>query len=313
MMKAVALCLLCWSSVFFATEPTIQVVVSPNQLNIGDLCDYSVHLYFDESYSLVSIPQKRDFKANADIEFNEHRVRKESENGRRYVHLEYSFYVFGVGDQVIPTQQVALKDQVSGDFDYLELPAQTIHVASVRQNDSFDVRLSSLFYIEKDLNWGGVLGIFFGVLLLVSAVVYSVYRWRQRPENVSEKTFVKDSRTPIRRALDELKDLFDSYEKMPVKDFYVLFSEIVKRYLSSVYSENVVEMTSYEIKQLVTNRLNEQDYRRLKHVLDFSDAIKFAQQVPSLKDSQDVYNKAVVCLEKIDHSFDDPSQGVRKG
>ena len=62
-------------------------------------------------------------------------------------------------------------------------------------------------------------------------------------------------------------------------------------------------MTSLEIYTIASQRLHENDSRRLKHLLDFSDLIKFAKQTPSLQDYQDGYDKAIDFFQRIDAHF----------
>ncbi|OPL13444.1 MAG: hypothetical protein AVO38_13380 [delta proteobacterium ML8_D] len=111
-----------------------------------------------------------------------------------------------------------------------------------------------------------------GTLLIISALFWWYERGRKGKAPVI---------TPIPahiRAKKEIEELEARrlFEKGNVKNFYFLFSEILRRYLASLRGFPAVELTTEEIARCIHS---EQD-RRLLTLLRQADMVKFASRIP---------------------------------
>jgi len=111
-----------------------------------------------------------------------------------------------------------------------------------------------------------------GILLIISALFW----WYK--EGSRGKSLVISQIPAHIRAKKEIEELEAQrlFEKGNVKNFYFLFSEILRRYLASLRGFPAVELTTEEIARCIES---EQD-RRLLTLLRQADLVKFADRVP---------------------------------
>lgn len=285
--------------------PDLQVLVSPNTVTIGQPFVYELALNFDKNYLLVDVPDKADFVALDGVAVRDQQVTKNvNDDGRRLVQMWTTLALFNVGDFWIPTQQVRLKASgVVGDDIVLAVPAQRVQVQSVRQDESFSVQYSPLFYFNTSLDWGPFLGLAFLGILCLGGLYYGVRVYFKKSQKKSQLEAVVDRRTALERALDDLGVLKETGANGGLKDRYVRYSDILKGYLSEMLGVAMSEMTSREIFFHCQERLNEQDFRRVKQVLSFSDQIKFARVVPEMDEQEHWDDKLRDALVKLDLSL----------
>ena len=131
--------------------------------------------------------------------------------------------------------------------------------------------------------------------MLVLCLVVWIKKRHKAAKNTTESHAPVDTKPPIEKAKESMTALYHKnlYASGEFKEHYLDYTDIIKTFLGSCFKENIVEMTSLEIYTIASQRLHENDSRRLKHLLDFSDLIKFAKQTPSLQDYQDGYDKAI--------------------
>ena len=182
--------------------PDLQVLVSPNTVTIGQPFVYELALNFDKNYLLVDVPDKADFVALDGVAVRDQQVTKNvNDDGRRLVQMWTTLALFNVGDFWIPTQQVRLKASgVVGDDIVLAVPAQRVQVQSVRQDESFSVQYSPLFYFNTSLDWGPFLGLAFLGILCLGGLYYGVRVYFKKSQKKSQLEAVVDRRTALERA-----------------------------------------------------------------------------------------------------------------
>ena len=292
-----------------ASEPTFDVNVSPNTKQVGDIVDYQISLNFDKQFNLIKVPNFIEFSKNKDISIRDTSVTKSENTNNRSVQLNYQFQFFSIEPITIPTQNIVLK--TGQQLKTLEIPAQTIIFQSVLDQQSYDIFTNDIFYYNLDLAWEKILFYIIVFLILVGLCILNIQKILA---NISQKKKQVDNMEPLdlrsayERSVDDLNQLHNRLDELDNKTYYVQFTNIIKQYLSYLWSENVVEMTTIEIKNMVELRLNTQDARRLMSILTFSDQIKFAKSEPVKQEHVDIFNQALFCLDKIESTVSKLSQ-----
>jgi len=122
----------------------------------------------------------------------------------------------------------------------------------------------------KNLPWiGGLLG------LLLAGIGVAWWLRRRR----AQKAILAYQDPPHIRARKDIEQLEAQrlFEKGRIKEFYFLFSEILRRYLESIRHFPAAEFTTEEIAHHLDN---EQD-RKLLPLLRHADLVKFADTIPA--------------------------------
>jgi len=135
--------------------------------------------------------------------------------------------------------------------------------------------------------------IIFGVLLilfLICVIGYIVQRLRNRQSTISE-SLKEELRIPPHelaiRELNEIK-LQKLWQQGRNKEYYTQITDTLRRYIFRRFSINAMEMTSYEILDIITRENDARSvYDTLKQILQLADLVKFAKWRP-LPDENDL-------------------------
>lgn len=251
--------------------------VSPNIATIGDVLEYTIEAIYKEGVGLVSVPKADSFSP---FEFRDHNVVKEKVNGVWTAQLVYHLALYDTGVHTIPTQNVVFKRQ-NNTFT-LTVPAMQVRIDSLLSDDPYDQPelrdVKPPFSLEID--WKGVFIYLIKIVLLLAIIVGAAYVvWKRvKPREPLVKA-IDDTRSPDEIALDELKDLLDSrlIEKNEIKLHYLIVTEILKGFLSRLYQEPVLEMTTFEAIAFLNQRVSGDVLQDIRYVFETSDLIKFAK------------------------------------
>ena len=287
-------------SVVHAVAPSFEQAVSPNTLFIGDTFTYSIKLKLSKNTSLVNAPKDYDIIKDTNLSLINQSVLKSSDDVYRYIVLNYDLQIFDIEQQVIPTQTIIIQMPATKK---LQIPSFPITVTSVKSSDSENIQLSNFIFVHSQLNWGPIILTGILIMLLIFGL-FKLYRYLQKTKHISaDNTLEIDSRSPYEIATHDLEENFKQIKAILIKDYYVNYSDIIKTYIAALLNLKNIEMTSFEVLNLCHDRFNEQDYRRLKKILNFSDSVKFAQFLASDEDNTLYYQKALECIESIHQSF----------
>ena len=313
---AVIFILILFSKITFAQETKVNLIVTPNNLTVGSTIDYIVSIEMKQENNLVKAPVKKDFLNDTEFTFIDSSNTKEISNNLRNISLNYKISTFTLGEQFIPTQSIVIKNTVTNKFSKYILPAYPIYVAAVSdlndtQNLSVKVSDSLFFELKLDIKY-----ILFLILIIIVCIILCIllYRYfKNKNTKTNESAIVEKQIDPYELFLKQINNNFEQQETIEIKDYYVNFSEIIKTFLSHVLNQNTIELTSVEIYNLSQEILNEQDFRRLKSVLSFSDQVKFAKYIPSIQENKEYLDKAIETITKINQNYlQDISAEVKK-
>jgi hypothetical protein len=309
MIKRALLALLFFVSVNCAAQPEVSIFVTPNVVTIGDIVHYVIQIEMGVNDRLITAPSRDDFLENKSLEFKQefqsdpkqksqensvYTVQKTTVNNRVQTRLTYALQVFDVGEQYIPKQQIILRLNDKKYNTVVSLKALSFQVKPLLKESDKTVKLPDTFYQEK-LNMSSVIII---ILMVLFCVIVLVFAWRysqswlkNRRDQVVE---LPDTRSIVERVNDELDDLWklNYYGQNLAKEHYVRLSEILKSFLESHFGVHLVELTSTETLAMLETYLSSEDYKRLKHILAFSDFVKYAKQMPSQEEHAVYFAKA---------------------
>ena len=133
-----------------------------------------------------------------------------------------------------------------------------------------------------------------------------IFGYKQFKKNAQQKPHTKKElikQDPYQEFIEQINTNYRTINKLEIKDYYVKYSEIIKVYLSIILKINTIELTSIEIFSIAKKQLNEQDLRRLKNILSFSDQVKFAKYIPEENENKEFLEKAIDTISKINHHY----------
>ena len=288
------------SSTVFASSPHVSATVSPNALSIGDIVTYTINITMEATDNLIKVPKESEFSANPSLSFLDSRVTKTMNDTMRQVSLDYDFQVFDINQQRIPTQQITIKNEV---YKTITIPAVSLTIIPTKPPENKDIQLSDYIFINTSLNWVPIV-ILIIVIVLIGWGGYKLFL-KYRSSRLSSTTIseVIDPRSPYEIATESLSENYNQISNILLKDYYVRYSDIIKTYLNYLLQLDNAEMTSSEILRLCHDRFNEQDYRRIKKCLNFSDSVKFAKAPASADDNQQYYQKALEMIDGLEAQF----------
>jgi len=133
----------------------------------------------------------------------------------------------------------------------------------------------------------------FGVLLIlfmICVVGYIIQRHKNRksttPELLKEELKIPPHELAIRE-LNEIK-LQKLWQQGRNKEYYTQITDTLRRYIYRRFGINAMEMTSYEILDIITRENDARSvYDTLKQILQLADLVKFAKWRP-LPDENDL-------------------------
>ena len=135
------------------------------------------------------------------------------------------------------------------------------------------------------------------LLILLSIFIYKKYF------NKKKKTVVvkKNIQTPAHiLALNSLKKLENKklIDKKDIKEYYSSISEIIRRYIENRFNFPALELTTYEILNIITAIIKKEESISLKNILEISDLVKFAKKIPDLNENIKNLNLATDFVKK---------------
>ena len=257
----------------FSKDPILQINVTPNKITIGSPFNYKMSLYYDKELNLIKVPQKETFTTKKSLNYLKETTKKSSTESRKYIEITYSLSMFDIGKHYIPTQSLTLQHAASKKYKKLILPAYPIYVSpvsNIEDPENLYVKISDALFFELKLNWIYIIFTLIGILCLIITIVLGLRFIKKKKITTQSTISPKEiTRSAFEVFEDEITSNFKKINDSPTKDYYVKFSEIIKAYLSTILAINCIEQTSTEINILTKSRLNEQDYRRIKHLLAF--------------------------------------------
>ena len=134
--------------------------------------------------------------------------------------------------------------------------------------------------LDDNIGWSDI----WPWLVLILIILLSIFTYKKY-FNKKKKTVVvkKNIQIPAHiLALNSLKKLENKklIDKKDIKEYYSSISEIIRRYIENRFNFPALELTTYEILNIITAIIKKEESISLKNILEISDLVKFAKKIP---------------------------------
>lgn len=152
--------------------------------------------------------------------------------------------------------------------------------------------------LDDNIGWSDI----WPWLLLTLIILLSIFTYKKY-FNKKKKTVVvkKNIQTPAHvLALNALKKLENKklIDKKDIKEYYSSISEIIRRYIENRFNFPALELTTYEILDIITANIKKEESISLKNILEISDLVKFAKKIPDQNENIKNLNLATDFVKK---------------
>ena len=152
--------------------------------------------------------------------------------------------------------------------------------------------------LDDNIGWSDI----WPWLLLTLIILLSIFTYKKY-FNKKKKTVVvkKNIQTPAHvLALNALKKLENKklIDKKDIKEYYSSISEIIRRYIENRFNFPALELTTYEILDIITANIKKEESISLKNILEISDLVKFAKKIPNQNENVRNLNLATDFVKK---------------
>ena len=275
-----------------------SVSVTPNQGMVGDIFKYELIVTYTESESLISVPDTSLFQA---FSIQDKAFKKEAKDGLKTLTFSVDFQAFSIDEIVVPTQTITYK---TTQVKKIIIPPIFIPIQSLMSTENKGVEpdpLKPLPTMSLGKNAWLKIG---GFCVVVLGLIFGLWKLLKKKSDVfgDMKDIVEiDERSPQEKAMEALTKLpTKGYIQAKLyKAFYTELCEILKLFLSEELTINGVDMTTEELMDEINTVVDEQTLRRLKHILSFSDLVKFAKFDASDSPHDDYIEKAKEVISRI--------------
>ena len=238
--------------------------LSTQNIQLGDVFDLTIQT----SSNSVVFPSADAFE-NSDIGYFGKEEILSSTSSKVVYHLS----AYKIDGCVIPTMTY----YVSGNA--VILPAYPLKIQSAFAKTETQKLQGLKPQMEVPLNYF----VLFFWLVLIAAIVWLFFWIKQKLEQPKVIIAKEQLENAYDRAIRKLAQLnaSDLLAKAQFNLFYAELTSIIKEYLSVVVSINIVELTTFEIKKALKDKLDEQEYKDALNFFQKADLVKFAKNIPS--------------------------------
>ena len=271
---------------------TIRTAIDKPKITIGDKVVYNVTVSHDRKYD-VRITDLAETLGQ--FEIKDYKISKPAKKGRNLVR-EYRYVIttFTTGEFSIEPFFVEWED-AEGNYRKARSAAIAVFVEGVKASatDKDDIRdiknpvsmpRPPLFYI-----------LLFGIPL--ASVLGAAYYYFFVKNRGNAGFFLQEEKNkkPDELAYERLEKLnsMGLVEKGDIKEYYIILSEIIRRYLELRYGIAVLDMTTHELYQELRRiNLDKKHMFLIKDFMDECDMVKFAKYRPEVKITAQDFNSA---------------------
>ena len=138
-------------------------------------------------------------------------------------------------------------------------------------------------------------------IVFLAIIVYLSYKYIKKKNRKPTREEIIQAIPPKEYALKQLNDLIalDLVKKGHIKEYYDKLSDIIRFYVSRVYSIDGMEKTTTELYLMLKNKIVPEHNRELKNYLLNCDFVKFAKLVPTEEEIEKDFNIAKKFIEEL--------------
>jgi hypothetical protein len=291
--------LMVFSKIVFAAEESLISVeshVNRATITIGDRILYTLTVKTEPSLKLEPLALGSNLGA---FEVKDYKIYDPVKNkdGKVINKSEYVITTFTTGEYVIPPIAVHYTDP-KGEKKEIQSEPLFVLVKSVgaTESDKEDIRgLKPPIEIK-----GG----YWTYLLILPALVllgaFGFFYYRQKSKGVGLPKVSEELKKPAWEvALLELENLKNSdlLDRKEVKKYYIILSDIIRKYLERRYQITALDRTTPEVKlELKSVKVDKEIMDSVYDFLFCCDLVKFAKYVPSKEEIEKDWNTAFTII-----------------
>ncbi|MFA7272722.1 MAG: hypothetical protein WC044_02585 [Crocinitomicaceae bacterium] len=290
---------------FPSWSQTAEGKLSQNTVFVGEKFEFTLEVPCQENDKINYQPEKKALialRANVKkttpdklkLELLEPFVfSKEKIQGKYYWQGKYSLICFDTGYFVLPPTTVKLNQTT------IEISPALLRVnlmAKKKNIDIYDIQENFAQLPADELNWKTLVKDYGLWILLVAAIVATLYfaffYKKKKPEEIAPVI----SLTPFDKAKKDLNELMEKqmWRNDLEKEHFTELSLIIRNLLNTQYKDQFVGKTSFEIQLILRKEhFSAQLLTDLGLILNVSDMVKFAQSSVQEEGIQAIYAKAV--------------------
>jgi hypothetical protein len=263
---------------------SVESYVDRATITIGDRILYTLVVTTDPEVKLEPLDLGSNLGA---FEVKDYKIYdpEKTKDGRMINKSEYLITTFTTGEYVIPPITINYTD-AEGKKKQIESEPLFIMVESVgaSEADKEDIR-----GLKPPIEIKGSYWIYLFVLpVLALLAAGGFFYYRQRSKGLALPEIPQELRKPAWEvALSELDSLRESdlLEKKRIKEYFIVLSDIIRKYLERRYQVSALDRTTEEIKLEIKRQKLEHEIMQLVFgLLLFCDLVKFAKYIPSTEE-----------------------------
>jgi len=287
----------------------IKSSVDNSKITIGDRINYKVIVEY-ASDTQVELP---DIAAGLSaFEIKDYKIHKpKKKKGRIILENDYLITTFTTGEYLIPS--ITVKYVENGESKGTSTIELKIFVESIKSSDSDkdDIRdIKSPIHIYHS----ALFYIFLFTLPLLALIGFFGYQYYKNREIKGFFTKQEPSKTAGEIALEQLEKLknMNLIEEGRIKDYYIILSEIIRRYIEGRYNIQVLDRTTGELFWEMKNaRIDKKVVTQVKDLLEDCDLVKFAKYIPPSDIIEKNFNTSVNIVN-VTNSTQNAVDSIRK-
>jgi hypothetical protein len=281
---------------------SVESHVDRATITIGDRILYTLTVKTDPGVKLEPLALGSNLGAFEVKDYKIHDPEK-TKDGKIVNKSEYIITTFTTGEYVIPPIAIIYIDP-KGEKKQIHSEPLFILVKSVgaTESDKEDIRGLKPPIEIKGAYWGYLL--ILPILALLAAGGFFYYR--QKSKAIALPKIPEELKKPAWEvALLELENLksSDLLERGEIKKYYIILSDIIRKYLERRYQITALDRTTQEIKGEMKRVKVEGEVADLIYgFLSASDLVKFAKYIPLKEEIEKDWNQAytIVSITKVE-------------
>ncbi|MCK5534835.1 hypothetical protein KAI68_06930 [bacterium] len=262
----------------------INSSIDKPKITIADHINYTIILSYDPKK--IKPPAFSPGTNLSSFEIKDYKIYKQKKKkGKIIQKYEYIITTFTVGEFKIDPLEINYISH-SGEEKKITAPEISILVEGIKpsQTDRGDIRdIKSPLYIKRGFLFYSILSF---ILLFIGGGIGLYFH---RKKKTKSSAAPQDTRTPEEIACQELEKIsqMDLIKQKKIKLYYILISEIIRKYLEKRFKISVLDRTTYELyQQIRLLNINNKKCRQIRDFLEECDLVKFAKYKPDEKTIQ---------------------------
>ena len=271
---------------------SVESFVDRATITIGDRILYTLTIKTDSAVKLEPLALGSNLGA---FEVKDYKIHdpKKTKDGKVVNKSEYIITTFTTGEYVIPPITINYTDP-NGEKKQIQSEPLFILVKSVgaTESDKEDIRGLKPPIEVKGGYWAYLL--ILPILALLGA--FGFFYYRQRTKAVALPKIPEELKKPAwevaQLELENLKNS-DLLERKKIKEYYIILSDIIRKYLERRYQITALDRTTQEVKAELKRVKAEGEVTDLVYgFLSSCDLVKFAKYIPSKEEIEKDWDEA---------------------